>query len=150
MSKRITNKDIHDLFIKYFEGNKPFTPSEKRMNGIKITQLRKNVKQYIADNEIDTDLSINEMIIDIIKYSNMLNFKFRSVASLGYDVMPKSIAYWQKRRKVLAEQENNAPSPNQQEAGINQSNQQEQDINNSGMKNSYKNKQPKWMNNDEW
>jgi len=102
MSKKKPNsRDIMDLFVEKFEGDKPFTPSQHRMNGIKLSQLRKNVKQYIEDNNIETNLSVNEIIIDIIEYSSMIGMKFRSIASLGYEVLPESIEYWKKRRSIL-------------------------------------------------
>lgn len=97
---RITNKDIHDAFIAAFEGDNPFTPSQKKMNGIKVTQVRKSVKQYLEENNIETDLSVNEIILDVIEYSKQIGMKFRSVSSLSYDVLPKSISYWEKRRKL--------------------------------------------------
>lgn len=102
MSKKKPNsRDIMDLFVEKFEGDKPFTPSQHRMNGIKLSQLRKNVKQYIEDNNIETNLSVNEIIIDTIEYSSMIGMKFRSIASLGYEVLPESIEYWKKRRSIL-------------------------------------------------
>src|SRR5699024_4297511 len=73
MSKKKPNsRDIMDLFVEKFEGDKPFTPSQHRMNGIKLSQLRKNVKRYIEDNNIETNLSVNEIIIDTIEYSSMI------------------------------------------------------------------------------
>src|SRR5699024_11817095 len=102
MSKKKPNsRDIMDLFVEKFEEDKPFTPSQHRMNGIKLSQLRKNVKQYIEDNNIETNLSVNEIIIDTIEYSSMIGMKFRSIASLGYEVLPESIEYWKKRRSIL-------------------------------------------------
>src|SRR5699024_2146469 len=132
MSKKKPNtRDIMNLFVEKFEGDKPFTPSQHRMNGIKLSQLRKNVKQYIEDNNIETNLSVNEIIIDTIEYSSMIGMKFRSIASLGYEVhtnhtgilnciddymigmkfrsiasfgyevLPESIEYWKKRRSIL-------------------------------------------------
>ena len=102
---RITNKEILSYFIECFEGDKPFTPSEHRMNGIKLAQLKKNVKAYITDNDVETDKSVEQIILDAIKYAKMIGMKFRSVASLGYDILPKSIEFWKKREKLLEKKE---------------------------------------------
>src|SRR5699024_786989 len=104
MSKKKPNsRDIMDLFVEKFEGDKPFTPSQHRMNGIKLSQLRKNVKQYIEDNNIETNSSVNEIIIDTIEYSSMIGMYIRSIGSLDYEVLPESIEYSKKRPSILEE-----------------------------------------------
>lgn len=148
MAKRITNRMILDLFVQYFEGNKKFTPSEHRMNGIKLSQLRKNVKKYIEDNNIQTNLTVEEIIIDTIEYSKMIGMKFRSVASLGYNVLGDSINYWAKRREVEAiKQEESSVSH-----FYNQNEQQtvEKVITCEYNKINNRERSPKWMNNNMW
>lgn len=145
---RITNRMIMDLFIYHFEGDKKFTPSEHRMNGIKLSQLRKNVKKYLEENNVETDLSIEQIIIDTIEYSVMIGMKYRSVASLGYNVLGDSIKYWAKRRQLEAIK--------QEESTILQdSNQNEQKVVAKDIKSEYnkinnRERSPKWMNNDSW
>lgn len=141
--KKYNSRDITDLFILYFEGEKPFTPSEKRMLGIKLSQLRKNVKQYIQENNIETDLSENEIIIDAIEYSKMMDYKFRSIASLGYNVLGESIKYWKKRREILAVKKEMKQEQNQKDEKSNK----------EVIINSYNNvrkQHPKWMNTNQW
>jgi hypothetical protein len=97
---RITNRDITDSFIKKFEGDKPFTQGEKRMMGIYLSKtLKKDVKQYIEDNNVVTDLSVEAIIMDAIEYASMMGWKMRVMASLGYDCLPKSLEYWKIRRR---------------------------------------------------
>jgi len=141
---KITNREITDKFILYFEGDKPFTPSEKRMLGIKLAQLKKNVKQHIEDNNIQTDLSIPEVIMDIIEYSKMMGYNFRSIASLGYNVLGESINYWQKRRKIEASKQLKNYS-NQ-----NENNSVAKVIDIEYNKTNTKDRAPKWMKNDQW
>lgn len=145
---KITNRDITDKFILYFEGNQPFTPSDKRMMGIKLTQLRKNVTQYIEENNIETDLSVNEIIMDIIEYSKMMNMNFRSIASLGFNVLGESIEYWKRRRKIMAQKEqeridNNLYNQNEQESVAKVIKPEYNETNN-------KKRSPKWMKNNKW
>ena len=105
MSKKITNRVLTDKFIEAFEGDKKFTPSEKRLMGIQCTQVRKAVKEYLEEANIETALSVNEIILDTIEYSIMMNYKYRRFSSLGYDVLGKSIEYWEKRRKIEKDRE---------------------------------------------
>ena len=102
MSKRITNRMITDRFIAAFERGKPFTPSEKRMMGIKLTHLKKSIKEHLEATGRQTELSVEQIIMDCIEYSAMINKPFRSIASLGYEVLDPSIDYWEKRRKLEA------------------------------------------------
>ena len=145
----IKNKDVTDLFIQTFENGKPFTPSEKKKMGIMLAQLRKSVKQYLEENNIETDLAPNEIIVNIIKYSKMTGKKFRSIGSLGFDVMGESITYWQNR--AIAEQvraEQNKPS---EEFDI-YSPKQKEIIENNGSNGYNKNKKKKlnWLDTEEW
>jgi len=146
--EKFTSRDITDRFILYFEGDTPFTPSEKRMMGIKLSQLRKNVKQFIEDNQIETELSVNEIIMDIIEYSNMMGYKFRSIASLGFNVLGESIKYWEKRRKLIAireEEKNQLLSSNQ-----NENNTVAKVITPAYNETNNRERSPKWMKNDRW
>lgn len=145
---KITNRDITDKFILYFEGNEPFTPSDKRMMGIKLAQLRKNVSQYIEENNIETNLSVNEIIMDCIEYSKMIDMKFRSIASLGYGVLGESIEYWKKRRRIMAikEQEKDDKDFYNQSEHKDVAKVIAPEYNDT---NSRK-RSPKWMNNDKW
>ncbi|WP_257064247.1 hypothetical protein [Priestia megaterium] len=145
---RITNRMILDLFIQYFEGEKKFTPSENKMNGIKLSQLRKSVKKYIEDNNIETDLSVEQIIIDTIEYSAMIGMKFRSIASLGYSVLGDSINYWVKRREVeIMKQEESTilQNSNQNDEKI-----VAKDITSEYNKINNRERSPKWMNNNGW
>lgn len=146
--EKFTSRDITDRFILYFEGDKPFTPSEKRLMGIKLSQLRKSVKQYIEDNQIETNLSVNEIIMDCIEYSKMMGYKFRSIASLGYNVLGDSIRYWEKRRKLMAiheEEKNQLMSYNQ-----NDDNSVAKVISHEYNKTNNRERSPKWMKNNRW
>lgn len=142
--QKYNSKDIMDKFVSYFEGDKPFTPSQHRMNGIKLSQLRKNVKQYLEDNSIQTDLTINEIIMEIIEYSQMMGYQFRSIASLGFDVLGESIEYWQKRREIMAKKEK------EKESNENEHQRVEKVIKESYNEFNNKNRTPKWMNTDKW
>ena len=140
---KITNRNLTDRFIELFEDHdKPFTPSEKRMNGIKLAQLRKNVSSYLEENKIETDLSVNEIIMDCMEYSSVIGMKFKSMASLGFDVLPESIEYWKKRRKVekvLKERSNQKENNNIDVV-----------IDKSYNKINQKRQPPKWLNDTEW
>ncbi|MEM5838901.1 hypothetical protein [Bacillus sp. LMB3902] len=144
--EKFNSRHILDKFILYFEGDKPFTPSEKRMLGIKLSQLRKNVKDYIESNNIETDLSINEIIMDTIEYSKMMNYNFRSIASLGYNVLGDSIKYWRKRREIIAmkEKENDKFHNQNDHYSVDKVITYEYNKINS------RNRSPKWMNNNKW
>jgi len=97
---KIKNRDITDLFIQKFEGDKPFTQPEKRMMGIYLSRtLKKDVKKYIEENNVETDLTVEQIIMDTIEYCAMMGWKIRVMASLGYECLPKSIEYWKVRRR---------------------------------------------------
>ena len=96
---------ITDRFIAVFEKDKPYTPSEKRLMGIKLTNLKKNIKAHLESTGRKTDLSVEQIIMDAIEYSAMLNKPYRSIASLGYEVLEPSLNYWEKRRALEKMQE---------------------------------------------
>lgn len=143
MAVKIKNRDITDLFIKKFEGDKPFTAGEKRLMGIYLSKtLKKDVKQYIEDNNIETDLTVEEIIIDAIEYASMMGWKMRVMASLGYDCLPKSIEYWRIRRR--SEQHNLNKSENiSTETIVNYGN-------TNYNKDKVKEQTPAWLNLNEW
>ncbi|QJT70376.1 hypothetical protein [Microcystis phage MaeS] len=146
MTRKITNRMITDRWIAAFEKGKPFSPPEKRMMGIKLAQLKKSVKEHLESTGRQTSLSVEQIIIDCLEYSVMLNKPFRSIASLGYEVLEPSLDYWQKRRKLdeiakekqiedaqtMIDQVNNSPVPTPQEPVKPKVN------------------VPAWMKNDEW
>lgn len=142
--KKYNSRDITDRFIQVFERDKPFTPSQKRMMGIQLSQLRKSVKQYIEDNNIETNLPVNNIIMDAIEYSSMAGCNFRSIASLGYDVLGESIEYWEKRRKLLKGREE---KENKDDLELSADHNDVKVVNKAAKNN---NKTPKWMNVEEW
>ena len=103
--KKPKHQEILTKFIETFENGKPFTSSEIRMNGIKLSQLKKTVKEYILKAGIETDKPVEVIIWQEIDYCSMMGFKFRSIASLGYQVLGESIRYWEKREKTLQQLE---------------------------------------------
>ena len=150
---RITNLNITDRFIEAFEGDQPFTPSEKRMLGIKLSHLKKNIKQHLASTGRITDLSVEQIILDAIEYSVMTNMKFRSIASLGYNVLDPSIDYWEKRRK-LESLNDDAPQINHSIQTDDFYTQNDEKSVDEVVKESYNKDKPKrtpsWMNNTGW
>lgn len=145
MGNRITNKQITDLFIEKFEKNIPFTPSDKRMMGIKLAQLKKNYKKMIDDGLIISDQSIEELIIDAIEYHAMIGKTFRSIASLGFGDVNEPINYWKKRRKLMEQK------ASEEETIHNQSDEKPvEKVMEVDYDKIIKQKQPKWMGNGDW
>jgi hypothetical protein len=97
---KIKNRDITDRFIEKFENGKPFTPPEKRMMGIKLAQLKKDTKAMLDDGTIESDKEVEEIIMDAISYAEMVKPNIRSMASLGYGIVPESITYFQRKQKM--------------------------------------------------
>ncbi|AKA61508.1 hypothetical protein CPT_Stahl80 [Bacillus phage Stahl] len=145
----IKNKDVTDLFIKTFEHGQPFTPSEKRRMGIMLAQLRKTVNKYLEENNIETDLSTNEIIINTIKYSQMTGKRFRSIGSLGYDVLPESLKYWKGR--AVAEEIKAHEKESSNDLDI-YSPKQKENVENNGLNGYNKDKKKKlnWLDTEEW
>lgn len=137
---------ITDRFIAAFERGKPFTPSEKRMMGIKLAQLKKSIKEHLETTGRQTDLSIEQIIADCLEYSIMTNKPFRSIASLGYEVLDPSIEYWEKRRKldIIAKESAKQETENFIDVETNSKPQPVPEV--------YTPKPtvPAWMNNNEW
>lgn len=139
---KIKNRDITDFFIKKFEGDEKFTQPQKRMMGIQLSKLKKDVKAYLEENKVETDLTVEEIIMDIIEYCSMMGWKMRVVASLGYDCFPKSLEYWKVRRRQ--EQHNLNKSENiSTETIVNYGN-------TNYNKDKVKEQTPSWLNLNEW
>lgn len=140
---RITNRMITDKFIAAFENGKPFTPSQLRLMGIQTAQLKKNIKKYLESLDEPVDLSVEEIIMDNIEYSSMIGMKFRSIASLGYESLPKSIEYWKKRRLIEASNKENKKNDENLTNKVEKLELESYSVNK-------KENNPKWMHNDEW
>ena len=104
MAKRITQKDILAHFHDTFDNGKVRTPSEYKMQAYKLKNLKKSVKEYLETAGIKTDKSVEKIIYEAITYAGMMGCKFNSIASIGYDILPKSIAYWTKLELAQKEQ----------------------------------------------
>jgi hypothetical protein len=145
---RITNRMITDRWIEAFEKGKPFTPSEKRMMGIKLAQLKKNIKKHIEATGRITDLSVEQIIVDALEFSVMTNKPYRSIASLGYEILDPSLDYWEKRRKLEEAKEDQRPEPVQESSHYTD---KQETTKEEVMKESHnENNSPAWMNIDEW
>lgn len=150
---KIKNRDITDRFIEVFENGKPFTPSEKRMMGIKLAQLKKNIKAHIEATGRQTDLSVEQIIMNAIEYAVMTRKTFRSIASLGFEILDESLDYWEKRSKleeVHKEKVSDSNGYNMQQ--VNYYDQNKEKTVDVVMDKSYNksNNSPAWMNNNEW
>lgn len=146
---RITNRVITDRFIAAFEKGKPFTPSEKRMMGIKLAQLKKNIKAHLESTGRETDLSVEQIILDAIEFSVMTNKPYRSIASLGFDVLDPSLNYWHKRRLLEKEQKEQEVKQTQEYVQQEQQKPNENPVINADVK-PKSNNYPAWMNNESW
>lgn len=144
--KRITNRMITDRFIAAFEKDKPYTPSEKRLMGIKLANLKKNIKEHLESTGRETDLSVEQIIMDAIEYSVMLNKPYRSIASLGYEVLEPSLNYWEKRRALEKMQQEKQVSESKQ------TQHNESDTTNQVEEHVYHNNKqtPAWMDLEKW
>ena len=108
---RITNKDVLTHFYETFGINaKALTKSQHSVNGARLKNLRKLVTEYVENNNIETDKSVNEIIIGVIDYSKIVGKKFKSISSLGYSVLPESIIYWKNK-----EMQQSKPEPQETE-----------------------------------
>ena len=97
---RITQKQILTHFFDTFDDGTVMTQSEKNMNykqqAFKLKNLKKVVKTYIEEAKIETDKSVEQIIMEAITFAGMSGCKFKSIASIGYDILPKSIDYWKR------------------------------------------------------
>ena len=64
--------------------------------------MKKVVKSYIVENNIDTEKTVEHIIWECIQYASMKGMKFKSPASLGYSILPESINYWIKHEQAVA------------------------------------------------
>lgn len=152
---KIKNRDITDRWIAAFEKGKPFTPSELRMMGIKLAQLKKNIKAHIESTGRQTELPVEQIIMDAIEFSVMTNKPYRSIASLGYEVLDPSIDYWEKRRKLESiKQEEEITQTKQYIQNENYYNQNEEksveQVRNESYNKGTTNNSPAWMKNEGW
>lgn len=149
---KITSRMITDRWIAAFEKGKPFTPSEKRMMGIKLSQLKKNIKAHLESTGRMTELPVEQIIMDALEFSVMTNRPYRSIASLGYEVLDPSLDYWEKRRKLEALKKDEEISQTQQY--IQKENKHNEKVTEKVITISYNkdipNRTPAWMQNDEW
>lgn len=148
---KITNRMITDRWIAAFQKDKPFSPSEKRMMGIKLAQLKKSIKKHIEETGRQTDLSVEQIVMDTLEYSVMTNRPYRSIASLGYEVLEPSLDYWEKRRKLEGIKREEEVSKAKEE--INSHNSNVVNSNKVDLEDSYKKPKdntPSWMNNNDW
>lgn len=99
------HKEIIEHFIQTFRSEDTLTPSEYKMLSIKLSGLKKTVKTFLVENNIDTDKSVEEIIWETIDYCALTGKKFKSIASLGYSDLPKSIEYWKKRELFMQQKE---------------------------------------------
>lgn len=147
---------ITDRWIAAFEKGKPYTPSEKRMLGIKLAQLKKNIKAHLESTNRKTDLSIEQIIMDALEFSVMTNKPYRSIASLGYEILDPSLDYWEKRRKLESiKREDDIAQTKQYIQKEKYYNQNYEIIDDKVINTSYNtdiqnNNSPAWMKNNEW
>ena len=102
------HKEILTHFLETFLPDQTLTSSQYKMQSVKLSQLKKVVKEYIVTANIDTDKSVEQIIWETIDYAGMTGCKFKSIASLGYDILGKSIKYWIKHEQALKEKEEEA------------------------------------------
>lgn len=145
---------ITDRWIAAFEKGKPFTPSELRMMGIKLAQLKKSIKAHIEATGRQTELSVEQIILDGIEFGVMTNSPWRSIASIGYNTLDPSLDYWEKRRKLEAmKKEEDIEATQQYVQKEKLYNQKEEKVMDRVIETSY-NKDipntPAWMNNNDW
>lgn len=140
---RILHKDILEHFLETFMPDKVLTSSEYKMQSIKLSQLKKSVKKYIEEADIKTDKSAEKIIMEAITYAGMSGRRFTSIASIGYDILPKSIAYWAKMDLLKKKKEEEAKEKEKQLA---EATKQEEAAMKNNAKMSTVKKVPKWMN----
>jgi hypothetical protein len=144
---KITGRMITDRWIAAFEKEKPYTPSEKRLMGIKLSQLKKNIKAHVESTGRQTDLSIEQIIMDALEFSVMTKKPYRSIASLGYEVLDPSLDYWDKRRKL--ESLKKEEEVNQTQYCVDKEKCPDEVIKNSH-NNDIPNQTPTWLNVEDW
>ena len=98
---KITHKEILTHFIEtFYDDDEVLTGSEYRMLSIKLSSLKKTVRKYLEDANISTNKSVEQIILECIDYSAICGKKLKSVSSMGYEVLGKSIKYWEKQEQL--------------------------------------------------
>ena len=147
---RITQKEIISHFYATFDDGTVMTQSEKnqnyKMQVFKLKNLRKSVKTYIEEAKIETNKSVDQIIMDAITYAGMTGCKFKSIASIGYDVLPKSIDYW-KRIEFKLEKAKEEAEQKEKEKAI--ASELDKKVEEHNKKLATTHKVPSWMNLDE-
>lgn len=143
---RITQKEILSHFFETFDGDKVRTSSEYKQQAFRLKNLKKVVKEYIEEAGIKTDKSVEKIIYEAITFAGMQGRKFTSIASIGYDVLPKSIAYWVKMEEYQKQLEEKAKQKEKEESLATVLEQKAID-NNQQLQQTKK--VPKWFTNDE-
>lgn len=110
--KKPTQKEILAHFFATFFENETLTKSQYnsqyKFQAIKLKNLKGVVKEYLEQSEIETDKSVEQIIMDAITYAGMSGCKFKSIASIGYDTLPKSIEYWKRMELKMQKLEEEA------------------------------------------
>lgn len=96
------HKELIQFFLQTFLPEATLTGSEYKMISIKMSNVKKVVKSYIVENNIDTEKTVEHIIWECIQYASMKGMKFKSPASLGYSILPESINYWIKHEQAVA------------------------------------------------
>ena len=151
--KVIRHANVVGLFIETFENGKPFTPSEKRMMGINLSHVKKDVQRMLDDGELVSNKGVYEIIYDAIIYAKMVGKKWRKVSSLGYGIIPESERYWEKRKEVEARQEElKREEEEKKKLEEKYNNKKVDDVIDIGYNNNIeRRKKPKWLTNgEEW
>ena len=119
MAKKPNQKEILAHFFATFPSDKPLTKSEYnsqyKFQAIKLKNLKTVVKQYLEDAKIEIDKPVEQIIYDAITYAGMSGCKFKSIASIGYDTLPKSIEYWKRMEIKLQKLEEEAKKKEKEE-----------------------------------
>lgn len=145
--KKPNQREILSHFLDTFPTDKKFTQTDFRTMQRRISNLKKDIQIYIVENNIDTNKSVELIIYECIDYCAMLGKNLKSISYLNY-VYPKSIEYWAKREKILAEKEKEKA---EQEAKKQQQSEEEQKLAQLVAQNNEKRKQrkvPKWLQDD--
>ena len=99
------HKELIEFFLQTFLPDTRLTGSEYKMVSIKMSNVKKVVKAFIVENNIETEKTTEHIIWECIQYASMKGMKLRSPASLGYAVLNESINYWKKHEEMLARKE---------------------------------------------
>lgn len=147
---RITQKQIINHFYETFDDGTVMTQSEKnqnyKMQAFKLKNLRKSVKTYIEEAKIETNKSVDQIILDAITYAGMTGCRFKSIASIGYDVLPKSIEYWKRIEYKMEKAKEEAEKKEKEKALVSEL---DKKVEENNKKLAEKHKVPSWFNLEE-